>query len=57
MALNVSANLEPFSYITPCGYEGLRVANLNEFAQNATLESTKRVLVEIIKEQFSEKRN
>lgn len=56
-ALNVSANLEPFSYITPCGYEGLRVANLNEFAQNATLESTKRVLVEIIKEQFSEKRN
>ena len=44
-ALNVSANLEPFSYITPCGYEGLRVANLNEFAQNATLESTKRVLV------------
>ena len=35
-ALNVSANLEPFSYINPCGYEGLRIVNLNKFAQNAT---------------------
>ena len=54
-ALNVSANLEPFSYINPCGYEGLRIVNLNEFAQNATLESTKIVLIEKIKEQFREK--
>ena len=55
-ALNVSANLEPFSYINPCGYEGLRIVNLNKFAQNATLESTKKVLIEKIKEQFCEKR-
>ena len=56
-ALNVSADLEPFSYINPCGYEGLRIVNLNEIAQNATLESAKIVLVEKIKEQFREKRS
>lgn len=54
-ALNVCADLKPFSYIHPCGYEGLRVVNLNEFAQGATLDSTKKVLIEQIKEQFCEK--
>ncbi len=54
-ALNVCANLEPFSYINPCGYKGLRIVNLNEFSQSATLESAKKVLIEKIKEQFREK--
>lgn len=31
VALNVNMNLAPFSFINPCGYEGLRVTHLHDF--------------------------
>jgi lipoyl(octanoyl) transferase len=31
VALNVNMDLTPFSFINPCGYEGLRVTHLHEF--------------------------
>ncbi len=31
VALNVNMDLEPFSFINPCGYEGLRVTHLHDF--------------------------
>ncbi len=31
VALNVSMDLTPFSFINPCGYEGLRVTHLHDF--------------------------
>jgi lipoate-protein ligase B/very-short-patch-repair endonuclease len=31
VALNVNMDLTPFSYINPCGYEGLRVTHLHDF--------------------------
>ena len=33
MALNVNADLEPFSRINPCGYEGLQVVNLADLTE------------------------
>jgi lipoyl(octanoyl) transferase len=31
VALNVNMDLTPFSFINPCGYEGLRVTHLHDF--------------------------
>lgn len=31
VALNVNMDLVPFSFINPCGYEGLRVTHLHDF--------------------------
>ncbi len=32
VALNVNMDLAPFSFINPCGYEGLRVTHLHDFS-------------------------
>jgi len=34
LALNVDMDLEPFSRINPCGYEGLEVTQVNEFVKD-----------------------
>lgn len=38
LALNVDLDLEPFSRINPCGFQGLRVTSLAELGVSATLE-------------------
>ncbi len=38
MALNVDADLEPFSRINPCGYQGLEMTDLKRLGIDATLE-------------------
>jgi len=37
LSLNVDMDLEPFSWIDPCGYEGLTVTNLREFVPDVEL--------------------
>jgi len=37
VALNVCMDLEPFSRINPCGYEGLQVTQLSDLASNVVL--------------------
>jgi lipoyl(octanoyl) transferase len=36
VALNVNMDLTPFSFINPCGYEGLRVTHLHDFGVQLT---------------------
>ena len=43
-ALNVSMDLEPFSRINPCGYEGLQVTQLSNLIEPIDAESVSRVL-------------
>lgn len=38
MALNVDMDLEPFSRINPCGYEGLAVTQLADYTQAASIQ-------------------
>lgn len=40
LALNVNMDLTPFSYINPCGYQGLEMTQLSEFNLNITLQKT-----------------
>ena len=39
LALNVNMDLSPFLCINPCGYRGLKMVQLKDFNQQATLES------------------
>ncbi|MEK9554991.1 MAG: octanoyltransferase, partial [Gammaproteobacteria bacterium] len=39
VALNVSMDLEPFSRINPCGYEGLQVTQLSNLIELIDAES------------------
>ena len=39
LALNVDMDLEPFSRINPCGYEGLEVTQLTNFVQGIPIET------------------
>lgn len=44
LALNVDADLEPFSRINPCGYAGLKVTSLRELGLAASSEEVRRQL-------------
>lgn len=46
LALNVALDLEPFSRINPCGYEGLQVTSVLKSGGPATLAEVTPVLVE-----------
>ena len=39
LALNVDMDLEPFSRINPCGYEGLEVTQLSHFVNDVDIEN------------------
>lgn len=48
LSLNVDMDLEPFSRINPCGYEGLAVAQLREFGVTDTMDIIGGRLVELL---------
>ena len=44
IALNVAMDLTPFSYINPCGYQGMAMTQINDFLP-ITCEETKLVFI------------
>jgi len=52
ISLNVNMNLEPFSRINPCGYEGLEVTQISHFDSNVTMEGVESVATEELKKLF-----
>ncbi len=52
LAFNVNMDLTPFSAINPCGYEGLRVAQLHELGVNLSLEAAGTSLAEELRRQL-----
>ena len=53
LSINVDMDLKPFSFINPCGYEGLEVTQISEFDSNVTLEDVKSVAIKEIQTAFS----
>jgi lipoyl(octanoyl) transferase len=45
LAFNVDMDLEPFSRINPCGYEGLEVTQLSELADNIAFDNVEQQLL------------
>ena len=52
ISLNVNMDLEPFSRINPCGYEGLEVTQMSDFDSNITMEGVESVAKEEINKIF-----
>jgi lipoyl(octanoyl) transferase len=52
LSLNVAMDLEPFSRINPCGYEGLRVTDLKTLGINEKISSVSSRLVGQLSQQF-----
>ena len=48
LSLNVDMDLEPFARINPCGYEGLKVAQLSDFGVTDTMDIIGGRLVELL---------
>ena len=53
ISINVDMDLKPFSFINPCGYEGLEVTQISDFDSNVTLEDVKSVAIKEIQTIFS----
>ena len=52
LAFNVNMDLTAFSFINPCGYEGLRVTHLHELGVNLSLEAAGTALAEELSRQL-----
>jgi lipoyl(octanoyl) transferase len=52
ISLNVDMDLEPFSWINPCGYEGLEVTQISHFDSNVTMDKVESVATEELKKLF-----
>ena len=52
ISLNVDMDLEPFSRINPCGYEGLEVTQISHFDSNVTMDRVESVAKEELKKLF-----
>ena len=53
LAFNIDMDLEPFTRINPCGYEGLNVTQLKDFAQDMDIESVVDDLVRRLKKKLN----
>ena len=52
ISLNVDMDLEPFSRINPCGYEGLEVTQISHFDSNVAMDKVESVAKEELKKLF-----
>ena len=55
MSLNIDMDLTPFSYINPCGYQGLKVTDLKSLGCKITMDQAKYNFVSEFKQQLSVK--
>ncbi len=52
LAFNIEMDLEPFSRINPCGFEGLEVTQLSEFVNNVDFDTTAQQLLQHLQGEF-----
>jgi len=52
LSLNVAMDLRPFSYINPCGYQGMEVIDLKSLACELTMEQAKQYFVSAFNQQM-----
>ena len=52
ISLNVDMDLDPFSQINPCGYEGLKVTQIRDFIDKIDINEVESSAIEILGNQF-----
>ena len=52
ISINVDMDLTPFSYINPCGYEGLEVTQIKELNDKVTIKDVERLAIKLLEPIF-----
>lgn len=52
IAINVNMDLTPFSWINPCGFQGLEMTQLADFIPTISVQEVELKLIEILRKQF-----
>ena len=52
ISINVDMDLTPFSYINPCGYEGLEITQIKELNDKVTIKDVERLAIELLEPIF-----
>ena len=52
ISINVDMDLAPFSYINPCGYEGLKVTQIKDLNNNANIKDVERLAIKLLEPIF-----
>jgi lipoyl(octanoyl) transferase len=52
ISINVDMDLTPFSYINPCGYQGLEVTQIKELNNEATIKDVEHLAIELLEPIF-----
>jgi lipoyl(octanoyl) transferase len=52
IALNVNMDLTPFSYINPCGHQGMQMTQIKNFSNPVTVKEVKKLLISAIEINF-----
>lgn len=52
LSLNVDMDLSPFSYINPCGYQGMQVIDIKSQGQQLSMAKAKELIAAAIKQQL-----
>ncbi len=57
LSLNIDMDLEPFTRINPCGYQGLEVTQISDFKNEVDIESVADRLVELLLAALDDKKS
>ena len=52
ISINVDMDLAPFSYINPCGYEGLKVTQIKDLSNKANIKDVERLAIKLLEPIF-----
>ena len=52
ISINVDMDLTPFSYINPCGYEGLQVAQIKDFKKDISVKDVESLAIKLLEPIF-----
>jgi len=52
ISINIDMDLEPFSFINPCGYEGLKVVQLKDYVNNIAIKDVKKLAIKKLENIF-----
>lgn len=52
ISMNIDMDLEPFSFINPCGYEGLKVVQLKDYVNNIAIKNVEKLAIKKLENIF-----
>ena len=52
ISINVDMDLQPFTYINPCGYEGMQVTQIKDFKKDVTIKEVEHLAIKLLEPIF-----